>query len=74
VMAWDKDPQKRPTMKDLGAHIRDVLEGVSTEDETIVNRTQHMLNRSRQPFEGKQQRRSSRKSNSTVATRSTSGS
>jgi serine/threonine protein kinase len=77
--AWDKDPQKRPTMKHLGALIRGVFEGVSTEDEEpIINRTQHMLNnRSRQSFEGKQTRRSSKKSNSTLETsrtRSTCGS
>jgi serine/threonine protein kinase len=46
VEAWDKDPQKRPTMKRLGALIRGVLGDISTKDEAIINRTQHMLNRS----------------------------
>lgn len=44
--AWDEDPQKRPTMKRIGTLIRADLEDM-TADASVVNRTEHMLNRSR---------------------------
>lgn len=43
--AWDKDPQKRPTMKRIGILVRAFLNDM-TEDDSVVNRTQHMMNRS----------------------------
>eukprot|EP00980_Cylindrotheca_fusiformis_P002649 scaffold620_cov103-Cylindrotheca_fusiformis.AAC.9 len=43
--AWDKDPKRRPTMKRMGALIRGELEDISADSE-IVNRSQHMMNRS----------------------------
>ena len=42
---WDIDPTKRPTMKRIGAVIRGELEDIASDAE-VVNRTQHMMNRS----------------------------
>jgi serine/threonine protein kinase len=49
VEAWDKDAQKRPSMKRIGTLIRGDLEDMSGDD-NVVNRTEHMMNRSRQSF------------------------
>jgi serine/threonine protein kinase len=51
--AWDKDPQRRPTMKRVGALIRGFLGDIATDDEAIINRTQHMMNRSRRSMHAK---------------------
>ena len=59
--AWDKDPQKRPTMKRIGTLIRADLEDMTAEA-SVLNRTEHMLNRSRRSqrnvMEGSKHRRS----------------
>jgi serine/threonine protein kinase len=49
VEAWDKDPQKRPSMKRIGTLIRADLQDIS-EDDNVVNRTEHMMNRSKRSF------------------------
>ena len=49
VEAWDKNPQKRPTMKRLGSLIRGDLQDMSA-DASVINRTQHMLSRSMRSF------------------------
>jgi serine/threonine protein kinase len=49
VEAWDKDPQKRPSMKRIGTLIRADLQDLS-EDDNVVNRTEHMMNRSKRSF------------------------
>jgi hypothetical protein len=43
--AWDKDPKKRPSMKRIGTLIRADLEDM-TSDSSVLNRTEHMMNRS----------------------------
>ena len=44
---WDKDPQKRPTMKRVGTLIRGELNELADLDEAaVLNRTRHMANRS----------------------------
>ena len=48
---WDPNPQKRPTMKRIGTLLRGELKNM-TDDATIVNRTQHMLNKSRRSLRG----------------------
>ena len=49
VEAWDKDPQKRPSMKRIGTLIRGDLQDMGADD-NVVNRTEHMINRSRRSF------------------------
>jgi hypothetical protein len=49
VEAWDKDPQKRPSMKRIGTLVRADLQDIS-EDDNVVNRTEHMMNRSKRSF------------------------
>jgi serine/threonine protein kinase len=49
VEAWDEDAQKRPSVKGTGTLIRGDLEDMSGDD-NVVNRTEHMMNRSRQSF------------------------
>jgi serine/threonine protein kinase len=46
---WDPNPQKRPDMKRIGTLLRGELQDLTT-DAAVVNRTQHLLNRSRQSF------------------------
>ena len=48
---WDKDPQKRPDMNRMGMLIRAELNELS-QDTAVLNRTSHMLNRSRHSFRG----------------------
>lgn len=43
--AWHKDASKRPNIRRIGSLIRGELEDIST-DTNVINRTQHMLNRS----------------------------
>lgn len=43
--AWDKDPQKRPNIRRIGALLRGELEDISV-DSSVLNRTFHMVNRS----------------------------
>jgi serine/threonine protein kinase len=50
VEAWDKDPQKRPSMKRIGTLIRADLEDMVGADDNVMNRTDHMMNRSRRSF------------------------
>lgn len=42
---WDPNPQKRPNMKRVGNLLRGELEDITT-DTAVLNRTQHMMNRS----------------------------
>jgi hypothetical protein len=42
VGAWDKDPQKRPSMKRIGTLIRGDLEDMGAND-NVVNRTEHII-------------------------------
>jgi serine/threonine protein kinase len=44
---WNRNPQQRPTMKRFGMLIRGLLHDIASGDESIENRTQHMLNKSR---------------------------
>mmetsp|Transcript_42891 Transcript_42891/g.103760 ORF Transcript_42891/g.103760 Transcript_42891/m.103760 type:complete len:450 (+) Transcript_42891:148-1497(+) len=43
--AWHQDPRLRPTMKRIGAVIRGELEDMA-HDAEVLNRTEHMINRS----------------------------
>jgi serine/threonine protein phosphatase PrpC len=43
--AWDDDPKKRPTMKRFAAVLRGELKSLSTDD-SVLNRTMHMNDRS----------------------------
>ncbi|KAL3941994.1 MAG: hypothetical protein SGBAC_003738 [Bacillariaceae sp.] len=43
--AWHEDQSRRPTMKRIGAVIRGELEDIAADAE-VLNRTQHMINRS----------------------------
>jgi len=55
---WDPNPQKRPSMKRVGQLIRGLLTDLSYDsvggggDDSIVNRTQHMMNKSRRSLHG----------------------
>jgi Protein tyrosine and serine/threonine kinase len=44
---WDRNPQKRPTMKRVGMLIRGLLSDMSSGDDGIVNRSTHMMDKSR---------------------------
>ena len=44
---WDRNPQKRPSMKRIGQLIRGLLQDIASGEDSILNRTQHMLNKSR---------------------------
>ena len=46
---WDEDPQKRPSMKRVATLIRSDLEDM-TSDATVINRTNHMMNKSSRSF------------------------
>lgn len=46
---WGRNPQKRPTMKRVGMLLRGLLQDISNDD-SITNRTQHMLNKSRKSW------------------------
>lgn len=43
--SWDRDPARRPSMKNVASAIREDLSQLS-EEEDVLNRTRHMLNRS----------------------------
>ncbi|KAG7349944.1 protein kinase domain containing protein [Nitzschia inconspicua] len=47
---WDRNPQKRPDMKRVGTMIRGLLQDMSCGDETIVDRSAHMMDKSRRSF------------------------
>ncbi|CAJ1926518.1 unnamed protein product [Cylindrotheca closterium] len=49
--AWHADPSCRPTMRRIGAVIRGELEDIDDAAE-VVNRTQHMINRSNHSLQG----------------------
>mmetsp|Transcript_11903 Transcript_11903/g.22022 ORF Transcript_11903/g.22022 Transcript_11903/m.22022 type:complete len:325 (-) Transcript_11903:1830-2804(-) len=46
---WDRYPQKRPTMKRMATLLRGLLQDLSSDD-AIVNRTQHMMDKSKRSF------------------------
>lgn len=48
---WDKEAKKRPTMKRIGTLLRAELEDRTTDD-AVLNRTQHMMNKSRRSQRG----------------------
>lgn len=48
--SWKKDPEQRPSMKNICKAIREDLNELSDEED-VVNRTRHMLNRSNRSVE-----------------------
>jgi hypothetical protein len=44
---WDRSPEKRPPMKRIATLVRALLQDLSSGDESIMNRTRHMLDKSR---------------------------
>lgn len=58
---WDRHPNKRPTMKRMGTLLRAELKDMSN-DLSIVDRTQHMMNRSRHSMRGSNSTELSRRS------------
>jgi hypothetical protein len=47
---WQPNPQRRPDMKRIGTLLREELQGLMT-DAAVDDRTQHLLNKSRQSFQ-----------------------
>lgn len=48
---WDPNPQKRPNMKRVGSLLMGELEDMTT-DSTVLDRDQHMMNKSRRSRRG----------------------
>lgn len=48
--AWDHNPEKRPDMKRVATLVRGDLNELSEGDENVLERTKHMMNRSRHSF------------------------
>jgi hypothetical protein len=49
---WSPEPKKRPSMKRIGMLLRGLLQDISSGDDSITNRTQHMMNKSRRSLHG----------------------